>query len=108
MKIHLDIRIRYLQFRILHRYLGTNHQVSKFRNDIPDKCTFCEKKNGNTAQTETIQHLFFQCEVSNGIITQYYQKHLNEEIEHLNEENFIFTPIDSKHEFDTVIFETGS
>ena len=43
MKIHLDIRIRYLQFRILHRYLGTNHQVSKFRMDFPDKCTFCKK-----------------------------------------------------------------
>merc|ERR1712237_90036 len=54
MKMHLDIKIRYVQFRILHRYLGTNHQVSKFRSDIIDKCTFCEKKNGNTENKETL------------------------------------------------------
>ena len=93
MKMHLDIKIRYMQFRILHRYIGTNHQVAKFRDDISDKCTFCEKRLGDTKNNETIQHLFFRCETTNKILTQYYRKHLNREIEYLNEENFIFTPL---------------
>ena len=103
MKTHLDIKTRYVQFRILHRYIGTNHQVSKFRDDIPDKCTFCEKKYEDTENNETIQHLFFKCETTNNLINTYYEKHLTEEIEHLNEENFIFSPLTKNDDTDNLL-----
>lgn len=56
-KITKDSSLRWLQLRINHRILGTNHLLLKMKLSDTEKCTFCNE------EKETIQHLFFDCTV---------------------------------------------
>ena len=49
--------IQWFQYRILHRILGTNYLLYKIKYISSDKCTFCKR------ETETMEHLFFECQV---------------------------------------------
>ena len=57
-KIKYFNNMKWLQYRILHHSLKTNHIVSKFLQNVTPECTFCLDK------TETISHLFIKCSVS--------------------------------------------
>ena len=63
--------------------LGTKNQVAKFKKDTADICTFCKIDNENTSEQETLKHLLYQCETTNKLLTDFYEKWLPEEIEHL-------------------------
>ena len=52
-----DTKLRWLQFRILHNILTTNRSVSKYKEEQTELCSFCQK------DSETIQHLFYGCEI---------------------------------------------
>jgi len=48
-------KLRYFQYQILHRYIGTNENLYKFGYTDTNRCTFC-----NT-EIENIPHLFWYC-----------------------------------------------
>ena len=51
-----DTNLRWFQFRILHRILGTNSLLCKMGLKNDNKCSFCSR------EKETIKHLFWDCE----------------------------------------------
>ena len=53
-----DCTIKWLQYRIIHRILGTNYLLHKIGIKDTNQCTFCN------AQPETISHLFYFCSYS--------------------------------------------
>ena len=54
--IEHDTNLKWFQFRIIHRILGTNYLLNKMRLKQNDNCTFCN------IDKETIKHLFWECE----------------------------------------------
>jgi hypothetical protein len=56
----IDTKLRWFQYRLCHRILGTNYLLNEINKEQSPKCTFC-----NTEE-ETLSHLFFDC---NKIIT---------------------------------------
>ena len=51
-----DTNLRWFQFRILHRILGTNSLLCKMGLKNDNKCSFCSR------EKETITHLFWDCQ----------------------------------------------
>jgi len=47
--------LRYFQYRVIHRIIGTNNDLFKFGYVNSNLCTFCN------IHVETIQHLFWEC-----------------------------------------------
>ena len=56
-KVTKDPQLQWFQFKIIHRILGTNYLCKKMKIVNSEMCTFCNE------QTETIQHLFYECNV---------------------------------------------
>jgi hypothetical protein len=54
--ITLDTRLRYFQYKILHRILPTNTFLALIKISDSDSCSFCGK------HIETMLHLFVECE----------------------------------------------
>ena len=54
-----EIRLKWLQIRIVHRILGTNVVLKHMGETETDQCTLC------TRGRESIEHLFWRCEVVN-------------------------------------------
>ena len=59
-----NVNLRWLQFRINNRIIGTNSFLFKINILDTDKCAFCKN------ETETIKHIFFSCY----IVKQFWQK----------------------------------
>ena len=59
-----DPKLQWLQYRINHRFLGTNYLLKKMNLVPDDNCSFC-----NIA-VETILHLFWTCPVSKDFFQQ--------------------------------------
>ena len=55
-KISQDTQLRWFQYRINHRILGTNYLLKKMNKNDSALCTFCNEKE------ETITHLFWECQ----------------------------------------------
>ena len=51
----VDTKLRWFQFRLIHRILGTNSFLFKINKTDTNLCTFCKK------EEETIFHLFCSC-----------------------------------------------
>ena len=54
-KITKDVKLRWLQYRFLHRILPTNILLHKMKIVVSPLCTFCNN------ELETYCHLFFEC-----------------------------------------------
>ena len=54
-KITQDTTLRWLQYRIIHRCIGTNNMLFRFNMLSSNLCTFCNEN------PETILHLFCDC-----------------------------------------------
>ena len=54
-KCTTDVKLRWFQYRVINRILGTNSLVNKFNSNETDRCTFCSQNK------EDISHLFYQC-----------------------------------------------
>ena len=50
-----DLKLLWLQFKIIHHILTTNRSVSKFKPNQCELCTFCN------SNFETIEHVMKQC-----------------------------------------------
>lgn len=48
-------KLRFFQYRMLGKTLTTNVKVSKWNEEVSDRCTFCKEK------PETLYHLFIDC-----------------------------------------------
>ena len=57
-KVAIDSRSREFQYKISHRYLGTNKFLYKIGLVPSSMCTFCKK------ESESIEHLLLKCEYS--------------------------------------------
>lgn len=51
-----DTGLKWFQYRINHRILGTNYLLSKMNLKDNDRCSFCQN------HRETIKHLFWECD----------------------------------------------
>ena len=83
-KIHKikDVKLKWLQMRIMHRIIATNVVLSKMGISHSDKCSFCPQ------EKESIEHVFWKC----CHVSQFWealQKTINEKC--LNVFNFKFT-----------------
>ena len=65
-----DINLRWFQYRIVHRILGTNSFLNRIGILESGLCTFCNE------QSETILHLFWTCNRVSAIWENAY--HLDE------------------------------
>ena len=59
-----DTRLRWFQFRLVHRILGVNSFLAKIGKKDNGLCTFCQ------AENETLIHLFCKCEISSTFWSQ--------------------------------------
>ena len=57
-KCSIDVRLKWFQYRIVHRILGTNKFLHKANIKNSPLCSLCLE------YPETIYHLFWQCEIS--------------------------------------------
>jgi hypothetical protein len=53
--IYISTKLRYFQFKILHRYLAVNKLLAQIGIKKSDLCVFCHNN------VESIQHLFWDC-----------------------------------------------
>jgi len=53
-----DNNLKEFQFKILHRYIGTNNMLYKFKISHNNRCRLCN------LQIETIRHIFYECHTS--------------------------------------------
>ena len=61
-KINFSNKLRWFNYQLIRGCLKVNHIVCNFKDDIEDRCTFCN------ANGETITHLFFTCLTSRNFI----------------------------------------
>ena len=62
LKSSLSTRLRYFQYRLLHRILGVNEYTCKIGLIDSNLCSFC------SLSVETIPHLFWDCPVTHKFI----------------------------------------
>ena len=70
----LPSKIRTFLFKYYNNTLGLNSRVAHFNLDIDPSCTFCSLKNLRPADRETFSHLFFHCETTEKVITEFYRR----------------------------------
>ena len=57
-----DVKVQWFQYRITHRILGTNSLLNKMKITNDPLCSLC------TQSDETLEHLFWGCQISKTII----------------------------------------
>ena len=83
LKCCLSTKLRYFQFRILHRILGVNKYLHSIGISDSNLCTFC------SSSVESISHLFWECPVTHQFIQDLQTSILNNEVL-LNKNAFLF------------------
>ena len=89
-KVHCinDVKLKWLQIRILHRILGTNVTTMCMGIDANSDCTFCNN------ERENVQHLFWYCPILQNFWKEFEdainQKCFHANKFHLNEHVVIF------------------
>ncbi len=64
-KTTLDTQLRFFQYRINHRILGTNSLLHKIGIRNTNSCTFCQR------ESETIEHLLWNCPITQTFISSF-------------------------------------
>ena len=59
LKITKDCNLQWMQYRLMHRILGTNSLLLKMHLSETDLCSFCNE------EKETLLHLFWECPMTN-------------------------------------------
>lgn len=77
-----EVKLKWLQIRIIHRILGTNSILLNMKLEDNDKCTFCKN------HKENIQHIFWNCQYAMSFWME-FQESLHEKCEVTH--NFQFT-----------------
>ena len=73
-RICLAIFILFL-FKFYNNILGLNVRVSKFNQLIDPSCTFCSNRNFRPAERESFAHLFYYCETTHAILTEFLKRY---------------------------------
>lgn len=76
-------KVQYLQFRLLHRIIGVNSYLFRLKVKDSPLCSFCNE------EEETIEHLFWNCPISNSFWFDCISNCLKEPID-LNAEVVLF------------------
>lgn len=76
-------KVQYLQFRLLHRIIGVNSYLFRLKVKDSPLCSFCNE------EEETIEHLFWNCPISNSFWFDCISNCLKEPI-NLNAEVVLF------------------
>jgi hypothetical protein len=63
-----DSTLQWLQYRIVHRILGTNSFLHKIKYIDSPACTFCQN------ECETIEHIFWECKYVNSFLKDLLSK----------------------------------
>jgi hypothetical protein len=63
-----DVKLRWLQCRIIHRIIATNNFLYKIKKVNTPLCTFCKQEN------ETIEHIFYDCEMIKPLWERIFQQ----------------------------------
>ena len=93
--ITTDSHLQWLQFRFLHRILGTNTYLFKIGITNNNRCTFCGQREDN------VLHLFWECNVTQGFIqrVENWLKHSCHHLEklHISREDLFLGKVDSDY-----------
>ena len=79
----LSTRIRYFQFKLIHRILEVNKYLKTINISISDLCSLCYKSE------ETIEHLFWDCPITRRFIADVQHLILDDKVT-LSKINFLF------------------
>jgi len=72
-----DNTLKEFQFKILHRYLGTNKMLYTFKISSHNRCRLCN------LQIETLNHIFYECQISYNFwldFMEWWQERYNEKV----------------------------
>ena len=67
-----DNSMKVFLFKLHNNILGINSRVSHFVRGHPHTCTFCDLDRNPFENTESIKHLFFDCESVEGVLTEFF------------------------------------
>lgn len=93
-----ETKLQYFQYRFLHRILGTNELRHRMKIIESPCCTFCGD------QTETIDHLFWECQVTSSFILDVEQCILGRQFFFTKEDIFFGYKLLLKHPYNFLIF----
>ena len=71
----LSNNVRTFLFKYYNNILGLNSRVAKFNNTVDTSCTFCNLAKCFPAPKESFAHIFYDCPVTNRIITKFCNKY---------------------------------
>ena len=74
-------RLKIFLFKYYSNILGTGNRVIHFNRDIDPSCVFCTKSLSLPPPIETFSHVFYDCPQVNNIISQFFEKFFNENID---------------------------
>ena len=88
-----EYKIKYFQYRFINRILGTHYYL--FRRNMNDNplCTFCKNNN------ETIEHLFWECEVTSNFLLDIEQTFFGEQFRLFKQDLFFGYKLLIKHPY---------
>ena len=93
-----ETKIQYLQFRFIHRILGTNKLLNRMKLTDNPLCSFCG------LSEESIEHLFWDCDISANFILDVEQRVLGSQFI-LSKSDIIFCyKFWLKHPYNFLIF----
>ena len=72
---YLPGNIHTFLFKFYNNILGLNVRVSKFNQLIDPSCTFCSNRNFRPAERESFAHLFYYCETTHAILTEFLKRY---------------------------------
>ena len=64
-------KIRIFFFKFYNNILGLNTRVAKFNRETDPSCTFCSISNLRHAEQEVFAHVFYFCETTNKLLTDF-------------------------------------
>ena len=68
-------KIRIFLFKFYNNILGLNSRVAKFNREKDPSCTFCSISNLRPAEQETFAHVFYYCETTNKLLTEFFKRY---------------------------------
>ena len=68
-------KIRIFLFKFYNNILGLNSRVAKFNREKDPSCTFCSISNLRPAKQETFAHVFYYCETTNKLLTEFFKRY---------------------------------
>jgi hypothetical protein len=75
-KTYFNSDIRTFLYKLYHNILGLNVRIHHINPERDMACTFCLKTNNLPAERESFVHFFWYCPTVNGILTDFFGRHI--------------------------------